>query len=417
MIARGCVSAMHGGLCEVVLPGAAIGAGVRIEAGSDARSGTVCGLNGPRALVALHGESDGIACGMRAESDERALYLPLGACALGRSFDASGASLDDRSPICGPRFAVAGTTPMPDERRPVREALWTGVKAIDAFATIGVGARVGLFGAPGVGKSTLLETIVEGARADAVVVALVGERGREAQRWIASCNARTSIVCATSDRPAPERVRAAHVALAQAQALARRGLNVVVVFDSLARFASAVRELVVAAGEPVGRGGYPPSVFASLAQLVERCGAWKDGSITLLATVLSDGDDRDPVSEAARALLDGHIELSGRLARTGRFPAIDVPASVSRTMAQIADPAHIRAANAVRAAIALLESVADARRLGVCPTDAPTLRAIDAEARIEAFLRQAAGSVAYETTLRALGEIADTSGEPYGYSD
>ena len=173
---------------------------------------------------------------------------------------------------------------------------------------------------------------MSGCTADAVVVGLCGERGREAQRWIERRDARTTVVCSTSDRPAKERIACVEVAFAHADALRDRGLHVAFVLDSLARFAAALRETATARGESVGRGGYPASVFAQLARFVEIAGPLRGGSITLIATVLSDGDDRDPVSDAARSLLDGHLQLSPRLAAAGRFPAIDVPASASRTM-------------------------------------------------------------------------------------
>ncbi|MDQ2864650.1 MAG: hypothetical protein M3R51_00330 [Candidatus Eremiobacteraeota bacterium] len=416
MIARGRVSGVRAGLLDVTMPGACVGQGVRVDA-TPPRSGTVCAVAAGHAYVAVHGDVEGLACGARVDSDPTVLKLPLGTCALGRAFDATGTPLDGRRPIRGTTVLIAEPAPMPEDRRPVRKPLWTGIKAIDALLTIGVGARIGLFGSPGVGKTTLLESIVGGVRADAVVIGLIGERGREAQQWIASCNRRTTVICATSDRPPSERVRAAAVTVAQARALARRGLNVLIVLDSLARYAAALRELAIAGGEAAGRGGYPPSVFAGVAQLVERCSAGPAGSVSLLATVLDDGDDRDPVSDAARSLLDGHIALSSRLARAGRFPAIDVPSSASRTMAAVAHPAHLRSASAVRAALALLERTDDARSIGIETTDAATLRAVAAEHAIESLLRQSAAGVDPQTSLRSLAAIADTLAEPYGYSE
>ncbi len=296
--------------------------------------------------------------------------------------------------------------PLPSERAPVGTPLWTGIRVVDGLLTIGRGARVGIFGAPGSGKSVFVETIVSGCAADAVVVALVGERGREAQRWIALRDDRTTIVCATSDRAAHERVAACRVAVAQARALRDRGLDVVVIVDSLARVAAALREIRVAAGESTGRAGFPPSVFAELARLVEVAGQLHAGSITLFATVLSDGDDRDPVSEAARSLLDGHIALSTRLAHSGRFPAVDVLRSTSRTMADVDGEDHLRAARRLRNAIAWLERVDDARTLGIEPVDRAARAAIAAESRIEYFLRQSGGGSACDSTLAQLFELA-----------
>ena len=342
--------------------------------------------------------------------------MMLGTAALGRALDASGAPLDGLGAIDGLHIGVEGAPPLPSQRVAIAQPLWTGVRCVDALLTIGRGARVGIFGAPGAGKSTLLETIVRGTRADAIVIGLVGERGREAQRWIATCDERTTVICATSDRSAQERARAADLVMAHAWALASRGLHVLVVLDSLARYAYALRELGASKSESVGRGGYPPSVFSRMAQLVERAGEVAGASITMLATVLDDGEDRDPVSECARSLLDGHLQLSPRLAQAGRFPAIDVPASASRTMDVVAGAGHLAAAGCVRAALACLERCADARSLGIEPSDAASRRAIRAEAALETFLRQGRDPVSYRQSLEALEQTADMLEEAHGYS-
>jgi ATP synthase in type III secretion protein N len=334
------------------------------------------------------------------------MALALGSCALGRSIDADGRPLDAAAALRGRRVSVALRVPSPSARVDVDVPFWTGVRAIDGLLTFGRGARIGVFGSPGAGKSALLEAIVDGCAAEAVVVGLIGERGREARRWINRCDNRTTVVCATSDRSAPERVRAAVVAASQANALRERGLHVLLVLDSLARFASALRENAVAAGESTGRAGFPPSVFAELARFVEVAGALRRGSITLIASVLNDGDDRDPVSDAARSLLDGHVALADRLAREGRFPAIDVPASASRTMASVVDGDHVAAAASVRTALAALDRSRDARSLGVEPSDADVLTAIAAEAKMERFLRQAAQPAKLEATRAGLFDLA-----------
>jgi type III secretion protein N (ATPase) len=253
----------------------------------------------------------------------------------------------------------------------------------------------------------LLHMLVRGAQADAVVVGLIGERGREAEEWMRFAPPHASLICATSDRSAAERVRAARVAIAQAAALRARGLHVLLIVDSLARFGSALRELAMAAAEPVGRGGYPASVFSELAKYLEIAGNTTRGSITLVATVLSDGDERDPVSDAARSLLDGHFELAATLAQRGYFPAIDVPASVSRTMPGIIDDTHAAAAAVVRRAIATLSESRDARALGIVPADPFALRAAAIEEALEAFLRQDSGPEQPDRTLSGLAELAD----------
>jgi type III secretion protein N (ATPase) len=331
----------------------------------------------------------------------------LGTCALGRAIDARGLPLDDGPLLSGRRVLLVPIAPAPGERMPITEPFWTGVRVIDGLLTIGRGARVGIFGAPGCGKSMLIEAIVRDCAADVVVVALVGERGREAQRWIASRNGRTTVVCATSDRPAQERVIAARVAIVHADALRRRGLHVLLVIDSLARVAAALREIATKAGESTGRGGYPPSVFAELARLVEVGGALCEGSITLVATVLSDGDDRDPVSVAARSLLDGHVALSMRLADAGRFPAVDVLGSTSRTMESVVAATQVEAARRVRSAIALLDRIEDARSLGIEPVDHFARVAIATEERLGAFLYQGRARADRSETLAMLFEIAE----------
>ena len=332
--------------------------------------------------------------------------LCLGTCAFGRALDAVGAPLDGGPPLHGRQVSLELHSPRPNERTASGAPLWTGVRVIDALLTIGRGARVGIFGAPGAGKTTLLESLVDGCLVDSVVVALAGERGREAQHWIARCDERTTVVCATSDRPALERVAAAHVAVAHARALRERGLDVLLVLDSLARVAAASREIAVASGESAGRGGYPPSVFAELARLVEVAGAVSGGSITMIATVLSDGDDRDPVSEAARSLLDGHIGLSLALAQAGRFPSVDVLSSSSRTMDMVAGEAHLRNARTLRHALSLLARIEDARSLGFEPVESSARAAVAIENQIEKFLRQSRQRCDHSATLSQLSQLA-----------
>ena len=407
MIAHGNVLSAHGGLLEVRLPAAAIGEGVHIRGARGEVFGMVTALRGRSALVAAHGAIGGIAAGDPVETDAAALSMPLGTALLGRCIDARGRPLDGHGEVQGRLRAVCRQAPEPGERAAITQPFWSGIRAIDALLTMGRGARVGVFGAPGAGKSTLLHMLMRGAQADAVVVALAGERGREAEEWMRVAPRHAAIVCATSDRSAAERVRAAQIAMAQAAALRSRGLHVLAIVDSLARYAAALREIAVAAGEAVGRGGYPASVFAELARYVEIAGAARGGSITLVATVLSDGDERDPVSDSARSLLDGHIELSASLARSGRYPAIDVPASASRTMEGVVSEEHARAAHAVRKALALLAASADARALGIMPSHPGLAKAAAEEQAVEAFLKQGKHASEPVETLSRLRELAD----------
>jgi ATP synthase in type III secretion protein N len=407
----GAVVSARGQLVEAELPFARVGDGVRVCARDLAVNARVAALHGTRALLAPFGALDGVASGDRVESDPSVLALPLGTPLLGRAIDAVGSSLDGRPAPRGRRVAIAAPAQPLAERRPCTRPFVTGVRAIDGPLAFGRGARIGVFGAPGAGKSSLLDAIVRGAEADAVVVGLIGERGREAERRLAALDARTTIVCATGDRPPAERVRAAEVAFAQADALRALGLEVLLVVDSLARICAAAREAALAAGEPAGRGGYPPSVFALLAQLLERAGAAARGSVTLVATVLSDGpDEHDPVSEAARAALDGHLVLSTRLARAGRFPAIDLARSASRTLADAVSTEHLAAARALRAAVAALDESRDARALGIGSGDPFLARCVRLEAALERFLCQGPEPSEAGETLTEMLRLADSLG-------
>jgi FliI/YscN family ATPase len=415
VIARGTgiVKRTLGETVLVALPGARVGDGVRIHRSAGTMLlGEVAAVERARVAIAPFGSVAGVAVGDRVEVAAEALSCPAGFGVLGRALDPAGAPLDGRGALGGTGIRVdRDGAPLPGARAPVELPLWTGIRAIDALATIGRGARVGIFGAPAAGKTTLLETIAANARADAVVLALVGERGREARAWFERLDRRTTIVCATSDRCASERVRAADVAMTQARRLCDAGLHVLLVVDSLARYAAAVREQRVALGEPVGRGGYPPSVWAALARYLERAGMLRRGSITVLATVLGDGDDdREPLSENARSLLDGHIVLSSALARAGRFPALDVLASSSRTMGSVVAPAHARDASAVRAALALLADTKEVREVGIMRDGEPALAAaVAAEPAIRTFLYRSAPSAPADT-LRSLATLASLVG-------
>jgi FliI/YscN family ATPase len=379
-----------------------------VRAHDRALAGRIVAVDGTRAIAAAFGAIDGVAAGDAAEIDPAALRLPLGTPLLGRAIGASGDPLDAHGAVRGRAVACDGDAPAPADRRPCARVFWTGVRGIDGPLALARGARAGVFGGAGTGKSSLLDAVVRGSDADAVVLALIGERGREAEERIARIGPRTTIVCATGDRSAAERVRAAEVAFAQAAALRGRGLDVLLVVDSLARVCAAAREAGIAAGEPAGRGGYPATAFALLARLLERAGPTEDGSVTLVASVLAEGADADdPVAAAARAALDGHLVLDERLARAGRFPAIDLVRSASRTFAAAAGEAHVAAARVVRAASALLDETREARALGVVPQDPFLARCIAMEEELERFLRQDDTPSAPADTLTELCRLAD----------
>lgn len=394
---------------EARLPVARVDQRARIETTCGVVWATVAGFAEDRVVLAPFGEPRGIACGDRVVVEEGAERAVLGLALLGRGVDGLGIPIDGKAAPRGTPVAVRPGTPAVCERRPSSEPLWTGVRTIDGLLTLARGARIGIFGPPGCGKSTLLDAIASGLDCDAAVFALVGERGGESQRRLAAVDHRTTLVCAPSNRTPAERRAAGDFAMTQAECLRSYGFDVAVIFDSLARYATALREIALACGEAAGRGGYPPSVFSRLAALVERAGRTAHGSITLIATVLSDpGEAADPLAEAARSFLDGHLVLSRDLAARGHFPALDVTASASRSMQAAAGMDHARAAAVVRGALARLTETREARQLGIVPADPALARALAAEPALDAFLRQNAGRALPAETLCRLGTIADT---------
>ena len=354
----------------------------------------VIGLDGERVVLAPCGDGRSVKPRDPVLLEEGAANRRLGIALLGKALEG--------------RAVAMPPAPSPGQRLPLREPLWTGIRTIDGLLSFVRGMRVGIFGPPGSGKSQLLAAIARGIDADAVVIALVGERGTEARHHVVAPDARTTVVCAPSSHSAGERLAAGDLAMAQAVALRERGLDVAVVFDSLARYVEAAREIAQGCGESLGRGGYPPSVWPRLANLCELAGVTARGSVTLIATVLSDaGDAADPLSEAARSYLDGHVVLSRRRADRGAFPAVDVPASLSRPMAAAVEPAHRDAAERVREALARLEDSREARELGLGGGDALLGRAVAAEGELETFLRQGPEPVKISHTLSELARIAD----------
>lgn len=398
------------------IPRARVGETVRIDARDGLRvAATVTRIENGRVTLAAHETLAGVAIGDVVVSDAFAASVPLGMRLLGRAIAPSGLPLDALGPVAGRATPILEPPISSAERTPIDRPFWTGIRGIDAFATIGRGARIGFFGGPGTGKSMLVEMLVRGASADAVVVGLIGERGREAAAWIQRIAPHATIVCAPSDRPPAERMRAAHVAMAQGSRLRARGLNVLVVLDSLARFAAAAREIAAQSGESVGRGGYPPSVFAELTRLLERGGNVNGGSLTLIATVLSDGaDEREPLTDAARAALDGHIVLCPKRARTGLFPALDVVASLSRTMDTVARPRHRDAARSLRRALARLETTRELRELGFGQADPELDRAVALQEHIEAFVHHGTRTFGPNETLAELSALAAQLGSGTG---
>jgi type III secretion protein N (ATPase) len=332
---------------------------------------------------------------------------------VGRVVDALGRPLDGRGASGGSLAAVDRDPPNAMTRRPIDAPLPTGVRVIDALLTLGEGQRVGLFAGSGVGKSTLLGSIARGTSADVVVVALVGERGREVRAFLEDSlgeagRAKSIVVVATSDAPALERLRAAQVATAYAEHFRDQGKRVLLLVDSVTRFARAQREIGLAAGEPPARRGYPPSVFAMLPRILERSGNSERGSITAVYTVLVEGGDMDePIADEVRGILDGHIVLDRSIAVRGLYPAIDVTASLSRAMSQIVSSEHGAAASKLRRHVAAYEAKRDLIALGAYArgSDPEADDAMARMPRIEALLRQdPRESVPFE---RSVGMLVD----------
>ncbi|MBN2575822.1 MAG: FliI/YscN family ATPase [Deltaproteobacteria bacterium] len=358
----------------------------------------VVGFRGEEIVLLPLGPVAGIGPDATVSPTGRSLTIRAGDGLLGRVLGGLGEPIDGAGQIAGAteEWPVDRPAPDPLRRRRIRQPLALGVRAIDGLLTVGEGQRVGLFAGTGVGKSVLLGQIARNTEADVNVICLVGERGREVAEFVEDNlgpqgRARTVVVSATSDAPSLVRLKSAFVATAIAEWFRGRGKRVLLMMDSLTRFARAQREVGLAAGEPPVRHGFPPSVFGLLPRLLERAGQDERGSITALYTVLVAGDDlEEPVADEARAILDGHIVLARALGERNHWPAIDVPASLSRVMDFVVDGEHRRAAARVRELVAGYERKRDLILLGAYQpgSDPRTDAAIAKHEAIEAFLRQ-----------------------------
>ena len=397
---RGRVDVVSGVMVEATGLRAAQGELCRIERGAlGPMDAEVVGFRGQTTLLMPHGDLTGIAPSQTVTALGRPFAVPVGPALLGRIVDGFGQPLDGQQPISAQVDSpVRAPAPAPLARSPITEVLQTGVRAIDATTTLGRGQRLGIFSGSGIGKSSLLGQITRGTDADIIVCALVGERGREVRHFAEEVLAsrgkhKTVMVVATSDRSPIERYLAPFVAVTIAEYFRDRGQNVLLLMDSVTRFAGACREIGLAAGEPPTVRGYPPSFFATVPKLIERMGASEQGSITGLLTVLLDGDDpNEPVADTLRGLLDGHLLLSRDLAQAGHFPAIDVLKSLSRLMPTLASPEHVELANLLRSCLAAYEEGRDLVEIGAYKSGTnPRLdRALELLPAIQAFLRQTA---------------------------
>ena len=415
-----------GSVCEIHPPGA-----------REPVLAEVVGFNGDRAFLMPNGDAQGLSSGARVvpravppvpprfggnagepsphpwrRSEDRSLHLPMGQGLLGRVVDSHGHPLDRLGPLQAVHTEPLARRPINAmDREPVRQPLDTGVRAINALLTVGRGQRLGLFAGTGVGKSVLLGMMARYTAADVIVVGLIGERGREVKEFVEDIlgedgRARSVVVAAPADAPPLVRLQGAHYATAVAEHFRDRGCNVLLLMDSLTRYCMAQREIALAIGEPPATKGYPPSVFAKLPALVERSGNGGpgQGSITAFYTVLTEGDDpQDPVADAARGILDGHIVLSRELAEAGHFPAIDVERSVSRVMTAVAPREQQAAARKARALLSRLTKARDLIALGAYQPghDAELDLAVKLQPQLAALLQQDMHARAAIDTSRA----------------
>jgi type III secretion protein N (ATPase) len=412
----GRVSGVTGLLVRMTLPGARVGDLVVIRRRGDALAAEIVGFEGGESLALPLGDLAGVGADDAVEATGGGLEIGAGPELLGRVLDGLGRPIDGREPPKRLRLVPVDRPPPPAlERRLVNEPLATGIRALDGLLTFGRGQRIGLFAGSGVGKSTLLGSIARGTTADVVVVALVGERGREVgeflERSLGDAGRRRSVVVvATSDAPPVERLRAAQVATAVAESFRDDGKSVLLLVDSVTRVARAQREIGLAAGEPPARRGYPPSVFALLPRLLERSGQAERGAITGVYTVLVEGGDLDePIADEVRGILDGHVVLERSIAARAHYPAIDVTGSVSRVMDAVTSAEHARAARALRALLSAYEEKRDLVTLGayVSGSDARLDRAISALPELERFLKQDASEQArFDETIATVTALA-----------
>lgn len=399
LVYQGHVVQVIGLLMEVEGLHLGIGDICRIHPDNEARwiSGEVVGFRDDRLILTPFSDIQGIRPGSAVYPRAWGFTVPVGPKLLGRVLDGLARPIDGLGPLATTeRYPLISHPPSPLARPPIREPLCTGVRSVDATLTCGLGQRVGIFAGSGVGKSTLLGMVARQARSDVNVIALVGERGREVQDFIENDLGkegleRSVVVVATSDQPALQRIKAAWVATTVAEYFRNHGLHVTLLMDSVTRWAMALREVGLTVGEPPVVKGYPPSVFARLPQLLERAGTSGSGTITGFYTVLVEGDDlTEPIADAARSILDGHIWLSRKLAHENHYPAIDVLGSVSRLMPSLADADHLRAAHLLRAAVATYRASEDLINIGayVAGSNPPLDRALELMPRIKELLCQ-----------------------------
>jgi flagellum-specific ATP synthase len=397
---------------------------VRVGGGRAGREGgslgEVVGFVAGQSIVMMLHTTEGIRPGDPVTALQSAPTVQVGESMLGRCVDGLGNPIDGKGPLHGTAPRAVNASPIgPLQRRRIKQAMHTGVRVLDLFTTIGRGQRLGVFAGPGVGKSTLLGAIARNASSDVNVIALIGERGREVKDFIEhnlgpAGLARSVVVVATSDESPLLRVRAALVATAVAEHFRDLGKSVLLMMDSVTRFAHAQRQIGLSVGEPPATRGYTPSVFSTLARLLERAGSAEgSGSITGLYTVLVEGDDMtEPVADAARGILDGHVILSRALAQRNHYPAVDVLDSVSRVADDVADPQHIAARRQVVRMMAAYKKVEDLVQIGAYAkgSSVETDTAIALQPRILELLQQGGEKDAFDGARARLLKLAVEAG-------
>ncbi len=411
----GRVLGVTGMALRFTMPGVRVGDVVHVRRRGEPLACEVVGFDRGEAIAMPLGGLAGVGPDDEVEATGGGFQVRASSALLGRVMDGLGRPIDGGPPLTSGAVVPVDRAPEAAlDRRPVAEPLTTGVRVLDGLLTLGEGQRVGLFAGSGVGKSTLLGAIARGCDADVVVVALVGERGREVSEFLehalgAEGRARSVVVVATSDVAALERLRAAQVATAYAEHFRDEGKKVLLLVDSITRFARAQREVGLAAGEPPTRRGYPPSVFAMLPRLLERSGQGKRGSITAIYTVLVEGGDmEEPIADEVRGILDGHVVLDRTLAARGRYPAVDPTSSLSRVMDAVVRPEHREAARKLRSLVAHYEAKRDLVMLGAYAkgSDKELDEAIMKMPKIEQFLRQSPSErVSFEETAELLARV------------
>jgi flagellum-specific ATP synthase len=421
---HGRVSNLIGLILEVTGLEAEVGELCYVEAGRTRPPvpAEVVGFRDSRTLLMPLGEMEGIAPGRAASATGRQFEVAVGDDLLGRVVDGLGQPLDKKDDLTGAPRSTMASPPDALDRPHIEDRVSLGVRALDSLVPCGRGQRLGIFAGSGVGKSSLMGMIARSTSADINVICLVGERGREVRdfidRALGDAIERSVVVVATSDQPALVRIKAAFTATAIAEHFRDQGADVMLMMDSVTRFAMAQREVGLAIGEPPATRGYTPSVFALLPKLLERSGTSPEGSITGLYTVLVDGDDmNEPIADAVRSILDGHVVLSRHLAHAGHYPAIDVLQSVSRLVGEIVTPEIRQAGMQLRKLLAAYRDKEDLIAIGAYQsgTDPVVDEAVAKRADIEAFLQQTVDDHSTAETADAqLMALTGATGDPYG---